>query len=156
MKIVIINGPNLNLLGTRETETYGVVSLEQINNHLKQLAELHNIEIDFFQSNVEGEIVNRIHEAGQAKVNGIIINPAAYTHTSVAIRDAISAVKIDTIEVHLSNVYKREEFRHKSLTVAVCKGQICGFGEQSYILALKAFIDNNQGNSASIDFSSLA
>jgi 3-dehydroquinate dehydratase II len=154
MKIIVINGPNLNLLGTRETETYGAITLDEINEELKRFAQAHSVQVDFFQSNIEGEIVNRIHQAGQEKANGIIINPAAYTHTSVAIRDAIAAVKISTIEVHLSNVYKREDFRHKSITAPVCKGQICGFGSISYTLALKAFVDMD--SKSSIDFSSLA
>ncbi len=140
MKILVIHGPNLNLLGQREPETYGVITLEQINNELSDLAQKNNIEIEFFQSNIEGELVTKIQEAGLKNFSGVIINPAAYTHTSVAIRDAISAIKTPVIEVHISNVYKREDFRHKSLTVSVCKGQICGFGAQSYKLALQAFL----------------
>ena len=141
MKILVIHGPNLNLLGQREPETYGVITLEQINNELSELAQKNNIEIEFFQSNIEGELVTKIQEAGLKNFSGVIINPAAYTHTSVAIRDAISAIKTPVIEVHISNVYKREDFRHKSLTVSVCKGQICGFGAQSYKLALQAFLN---------------
>lgn len=141
MKILVIHGPNLNLLGQREPETYGVITLEQINNELSDLAQKNNIEIEFFQSNIEGELVTKIQEAGLRNFSGVIINPAAYTHTSVAIRDAISAIKTPVIEVHISNVYKREDFRHKSLTVSVCKGQICGFGAQSYKLALQAFLN---------------
>ncbi|MEY3370486.1 MAG: hypothetical protein RLZZ361_1156 [Cyanobacteriota bacterium] len=141
MKILVIHGPNLNLLGQREPETYGVITLEQINNELSDLAQKNNIEIEFFQSNIEGELVTKIQEAGLKNFSGVIINPAAYTHTSVAIRDAISAIKTPVIEVHISNVYKREDFRHKSLTVSVCKGQICGFGAQSYKLALQAFLN---------------
>ena len=141
MKILVIHGPNLNLLGQREPETYGVITLEQINNELSELAQKNNIEIEFFQSNIEGELVTKIQDAGLKNFSGVIINPAAYTHTSVAIRDAISAIKTPVIEVHISNVYKREDFRHKSLTVSVCKGQICGFGAQSYKLALQAFLN---------------
>jgi len=141
VKILVIHGPNLNLLGQREPETYGVITLEQINNELSELAQKNNIEIEFFQSNIEGELVTKIQEAGLKNFSGVIINPAAYTHTSVAIRDAISAIKTPVIEVHISNVYKREDFRHKSLTVSVCKGQICGFGAQSYKLALQAFLN---------------
>lgn len=137
MKILVIHGPNINLLGSREVSIYGNLTMMEINDNLANLAKEKNIEIEFFQSNVEGEIVNRIQEAKNC--DGIIINPAAYTHTSVAIRDAISAINIPTIEVHLSNVYKREEFRHKSLTAPVCLGQICGFGADSYRLALEAF-----------------
>lgn len=154
MQILVIHGPNINLLGTREPETYGAISMEEINKRLEALASEKQISISFFQSNIEGEIVSKIQEAVKSKVDGIIINPAAYTHTSVAIRDAIAAVKIPTIEVHISNVYKREDFRHKSLTAAVCKGQICGLGAASYLLALRAFIDANSDPHK--DFSSLA
>lgn len=147
MKFLIINGPNINLLGTRENEFYGTKTLDEINNKLKLFAEQKQISIEFFQSNIEGEIVNALHEAAKNKIQGIVINPAAYTHTSVAIRDAIAAIKITTIEVHLSNVYKREEFRHKSITAPVCKGQICGLGENGYQLALEALIDINKEQS---------
>lgn len=136
-KVLVINGPNLGLLGERNPQVYGKYTLDEINRELKELAEKANIEIDFFQSNSEGEIVSKI---GQAKSNYdfLIINPAAYTHTSVAIRDAIEAVAIPTIEVHLSNIYAREEFRQRSLISAVCLGQISGFGKESYLLALLA------------------
>lgn len=138
MRLLVIHGPNLNLLGTREPEIYGKATLDDINKMISEHAKNH--EIEFFQSNIEGEIVNKIQEASQQKVDGIIINPAAYTHTSVAIRDAISASKIKTVEVHLSNVYQREEFRHKSLTAPVCVGQICGFGAKGYLLAVDALL----------------
>lgn len=147
MKILVIHGPNLNLLGSREPETYGNLTMQDINNKLTELAQItfftndQEVKLAFYQSNIEGEIVNQIQEASTLEVGGIIINPAAYTHTSVAIRDAIAATKIPTIEVHLSNVYKREEFRHKSITAPVCIGQICGFGAISYELALKAFVE---------------
>ena len=143
MKILVIHGPNINLLGTREPDTYGTTTMAEIDQSLQDLAKSKNIELECFQSNIEGEIVNKIQATKQEGFNALIINPAAYTHTSVAIRDAIAASKIETIEVHLSNVYKREEFRHKSLTAPVCKGQICGFGAQSYLLALQAFIESN-------------
>jgi 3-dehydroquinate dehydratase-2 len=156
MQILVLNGPNINLLGAREPDTYGSVTMDEINKSLEALAKANGLEIAFYQSNIEGELVNKIQEASQSKVTGIIINPAAYTHTSVAIRDAIAASKIPTIEVHLSNVYKREEFRHKSITAPVCKGQICGFGAQSYMLALHAFIDANNDDASTKDFSSLA
>lgn len=139
MKILVIHGPNINMLGKREPETYGSTTMEQINTELKKLAEGNNVDIEFFQSNIEGELVNKI-QAAAADIDGIVINPAAYTHTSVAIRDAIAAVKIPTVEVHLSNIHTREEFRHTSLTAAVCVGQICGFGAQSYVLGLNAII----------------
>lgn len=156
MQVLVINGPNINLLGAREPDTYGSVTMDEINQSLEALAKANNISISFYQSNIEGQLVDKIQEASQAKMNGIIINPAAYTHTSVAIRDAIAASKIPTIEVHLSNVYKREEFRHKSITAPVCKGQICGFGAESYRLALRAFIDANNDDGLNKDFSSLA
>lgn len=137
MKVVVIQGPNLNMLGHREQNIYGPMKLEDIHNQMSAFAEQNGVEIEFFQSNLEGEIVDRIQEClGEA--NGIIINPAAYTHTSIAIRDAISAVQIPTVEVHLSNVYAREEFRQKSLTAPVCAGQIAGFGPFSYHMAMIA------------------
>lgn len=139
MKIVVIQGPNLNMLGIREQNIYGGMKLEQIHTQMKAFADQNGIEIEFFQSNFEGEIVDRIQEClGDA--DGIIINPAAYTHTSVAIRDAIAAVSLPTIEVHISNIYRREEFRHKSLIAPVCTGQISGFGPFGYHLAMVAMI----------------
>jgi 3-dehydroquinate dehydratase-2 len=137
MKVVVIQGPNLNMLGHREQNIYGPMKLEDIHNQMSAFAEQNGVDIEFFQSNLEGEIVDKIQEClGEA--NGIIINPAAYTHTSIAIRDAISAVQIPTVEVHLSNVYAREEFRQKSLTAPVCAGQITGFGPFSYHMAMIA------------------
>lgn len=137
-KILIINGPNLNLLGTREPEIYGKITLKDIELELKKEAEKLNVEIECFQSNHEGEIVDKIHSA-KNNFNAIIINPAAYTHTSVAIRDSFAAVDIPTIEVHISNVYSREEFRHNSLIAPVVIGQIAGLGVEGYLLALKYF-----------------
>lgn len=135
MKIVVIQGPNLNMLGHREQNVYGPMKLEEIHTQMEAVAKQNNMEIEFFQSNLEGEIVDRIQEClGDA--DGIIINPAAYTHTSIAIRDAISAVAMPVIEVHISNIYRREEFRQKSLTAAVCTGQISGFGPFGYHLAM--------------------
>jgi 3-dehydroquinate dehydratase-2 len=137
MKIILaVNGPNINMLGVREPEIYGKISLSQIEAQLSGLAKELNLEIEFFQSNHEGDIVDKI-QAAMGKVSGIIINPAAFTHTSVAIRDAISAVKIPAIEVHISNVYAREEFRHKSYTAGACIGQIAGFGLNGYLFALR-------------------
>jgi len=137
MKVVVIQGPNLNMLGHREQNIYGPMKLEDIHNQMSAFAEQNGIEIEFFQSNLEGEIVDKIQEClGEA--DGIIINPAAYTHTSIAIRDAISAVQIPTVEVHISNIYTREEFRQKSLTAPVCAGQITGFGPFSYHMAMIA------------------
>ncbi len=135
MKVVVIQGPNLNMLGIREKNVYGPMKLEDIHGQMKSYAEQNKLEIEFFQSNLEGEIVDRIQECiGDA--DGIIINPAAYTHTSIAIRDAIAAVQLPTLEVHLSNIHQREEFRHKSLTAPVCAGQIIGMGPFGYHLAM--------------------
>ncbi len=139
MKIVVIQGPNLNMLGHREQNIYGPMKLEDIHTQMKNFAEQNGMEIEFFQSNLEGEIVDKIQEClGDAE--GIIINPAAYTHTSIAIRDAISAVQIPTVEVHLSNIYAREDFRHKSLTAPVCAGQVSGFGPFGYHMAMVAIV----------------
>ena len=141
-RVLVIHGPNLNLLGNREKKVYGKVSLKKINAELKKLAEELNIELKFVQSNVEGELVNFIQKASKEHIKGILINPAAYTHTSVAIRDVLLATKIPAVEVHLSNIYKREEFRHKSLTAPACIGQITGFGKMSYLLGLMALVNH--------------
>jgi len=135
MKIVVIQGPNLNMLGIREKNVYGPMKLEDIHGQMKSFAEQNKLEIEFFQSNLEGEIVDRIQEC-MGDADGIIINPAAYTHTSIAIRDALSAVQLPALEVHLSNIHQREEFRHKSLTAPVCAGQIIGMGPFGYHLAM--------------------
>lgn len=139
-KILVIHGPNLNLLGERKVSVYGKTSLGAINKELKAQAAKKKVEIEFFQSNHEGEIVDRIQKA-KKRFRAIIINPAAYTHTSVAIRDAIEASKVPAIEVHLSNIYAREEFRHHSLIAGACVGQIAGFGKRSYALALEAALE---------------
>lgn len=136
-KILVIHGPNLNLLGRREVDVYGKVTIDEINSALKKIAGEEGVEIEIVQSNHEGEIVELIGKS-KNKTDALVINPAAYTHTSVAIRDAISATEIPAVEVHLSNIYAREEFRHTSLTAPVCKGQVSGFGIHSYILGLKA------------------
>jgi len=135
MKIVVIQGPNLNMLGVREQHIYGPMKLEEIHAQMKSFAEQNNIDIEFFQSNLEGEIVDRIQEC-MGDADGIIINPAAYSHTSIAIRDAIAAVELPTIEVHLSNIHAREEFRKHSLTAEVCAGVIAGVGPFGYHLAM--------------------
>jgi 3-dehydroquinate dehydratase-2 len=136
MKILVIHGPNLNLLGSRETEIYGEQSLDEINGSLTKLAKELGIELTIRQSNHEGEIVELIQ--GSKGYDAIVINPAAYTHTSIAIRDAIAAVAIPTVEVHLSNIHSREEFRQKSLIAPEAYGQISGFGPESYCLGLRA------------------
>ncbi|MBP7217161.1 MAG: type II 3-dehydroquinate dehydratase [Candidatus Omnitrophica bacterium] len=139
-KILVIHGPNLNLLGKREPAVYGTTTLTQINEALKKLAKKRKIALVIKQSNHEGDIVDAIQQ-GKARFDGLLINPAAYTHTSVAIRDAIAAAGLPTIEVHLSNIYAREEFRHKSLISPVAKGTIMGFGLQSYLLGLEGLMD---------------
>lgn len=138
MKIQIINGPNLNLLGKREPGVYGVTSFD---DYLKQLRERYpQIQLDYYQSNVEGELIDKIHETG-FDYDGIILNAGAYTHTSIALQDAIRAVKTPVVEVHISNVHKREEFRHKSMISCACAGVICGFGMNSYRLAVEAIME---------------
>lgn len=139
-KLLVINGPNLNLLGTREPEIYGHTTLADINDMIKNRAEEFGIETDFYQSNHEGAIVDRIQQAWQDGVEYIILNAGAYTHYSIAIRDAIAGVEVPVIEVHLSNIHKREEFRHTSVIAPVCLGQISGFGADSYMVALEAVI----------------
>ena len=137
MKIFVINGPNLNMLGKREPEIYGADTLESINAELSDLCGNLGVEAEFYQSNCEGELIDIIHSARE-KADGIVLNAGAYTHYSIAIRDAISTCEKPCIEVHLSNVHKREEFRHKSVISAVCEGVICGFGKDSYRLAIIA------------------
>ena len=141
MKILVINGPNLNLLGQREVDVYGGKTLKDITKKMEETAGGKNVGLSFFQSNHEGEIVDIIGKS-EKEYDAVVINPAAYTHTSVAIRDAISSIKIPVVEVHMSNIYRREEFRHKSLTAPAAEGQISGFGEYSYILGLLAAINS--------------
>jgi 3-dehydroquinate dehydratase-2 len=138
-KILVIHGPNLNLLGKREVNIYGKVTIDEINDSLKKTAKESGVEIEIMQSSHEGEIVDAIGRA-KGSADALLINPAAYTHTSVAIRDAISATDLPAVEVHLSNIYAREEFRHTSLIAPVAVGQVSGFGKESYILGLKAAI----------------
>ncbi|MBU1006087.1 MAG: type II 3-dehydroquinate dehydratase [Candidatus Omnitrophica bacterium] len=139
LKILVIHGPNLNLLGKREPGIYGATTIDEINKKLRQYAKEKGASLEIFQSNHEGEIVDKIGSA-KKKFGALLINPAAYTHTSVAIRDAIAATAIPAVEVHLSNIYSREDFRHTSLTAPVVKGQISGFGIDSYMYGIDAAI----------------
>ena len=142
MKVLLLNGPNLNLLGTREPSVYGHLTLADIEAKVREHAAQLKVGVEFRQSNIEGELVNWVQSA-KGHFDAIVINAAAYTHTSVAIRDAISAVGVPAIEIHLSNVHAREEFRHQSMIAPVCKGLIAGFGEKSYILGLEAAVHVN-------------
>ena len=139
MKVLVIHGPNLQLLGTRQPSIYGSANLQAINKELRRLASQRGAILTIVQSNHEGKIVELIGGAKE-RFDGILINPAAYTHTSVAIRDAIEASGVPTVEVHLSNIYAREPFRHQSLIAPVCKGQVSGFGARSYVLGLEALL----------------
>lgn len=140
MKILIINGPNLNLLGRREPEIYGSEGFESFLESLRK--RFPDIDIDYYQSNVEGELINKLQEVGFS-IDGIVLNAGAYTHTSVALHDCIKAITVPVVEVHISNVYKREEYRHTSLISSACKGTICGFGLDSYRLAVEALLSQN-------------
>ena len=135
MKLLVLNGPNLNMLGKREPESYGKNTLNGLQDMVEKFCNPLDISVEFYQSNHEGDLIDKIQ---QADVDGIVLNAGAYTHTSVAIRDAISSVKTPVVEVHISNIHSREEFRHKSMIAPVCLGQICGFGFNSYILAIEA------------------
>ena len=139
-KILVIHGANLNLLGKREPGIYGSMTLEEMNYKIKKKAEEKRYDVEIYQSNYEGDIVEKIHKAYAEKKEFIIINPGAFTHYSIAIRDAVAAVDIPTIEVHLSNIYAREEFRHTSVIAAVARGQVSGFGKESYLLGLRAAV----------------
>ena len=140
MRVLFLNGPNLNLLGQREPDVYGHASLADIEAEVRKRASSLGIKVEFHQTNLEGELVDWVQRA-KGKFDVIVLNAAAYTHTSIALRDAISAVGIPTIEIHLSNIHAREKFRHKSLIAPVCLGQISGFGKKSYLLALEACVD---------------
>lgn len=145
MKVLFLNGPNLNLLGTRQPEIYGRTTLADIERRVRERAAALGAEIEFRQSNSEGQLVDWL-QAAKDQFQAVVINAAAYTHTSVALRDAISAIGLPVVEIHLSNVHAREEFRHRSLIAAVCRGQICGFGEYSYVLGLEAAVSLNEGS----------
>ena len=138
MKILIINGPNLNLLGTREPQHYGTGTMDSVLDALK--SQYPRVEFDYYQSNVEGLLIDRLHKTLEEPCDGVVLNAGGYTHTSVALRDAITAIKVPVVEVHISNVHSREEFRHRSLISAVCKGVICGFGLDSYRLGVEALL----------------
>ena len=140
MKIFVLHGPNLNLLGTREPEAYGSMTLDDINKKIIELGEELGAEVTCLQSNHEGALIDALHDA-RSWASGVVFNPGGYTHTSVALRDAISAIQIPVVEVHLSNVYAREEFRHVSMISAVCKGKVVGFGWRSYLHGLRALLD---------------
>ena len=144
MKILVLHGPNLNLLGTREPEVYGSMTLDDINAKLVELGESSGAELKCVQSNHEGALIDELQSA-RTWANGVVFNPGGYTHTSIALRDAISAIQIPVVEVHMSNVYAREEFRHVSMISAVCKGKVVGFGWRSYTLGLKALIEILEG-----------
>lgn len=143
MKLFVLNGPNLNRLGKREPEIYGKETLEDIKMRLQMLANDFHASIDFRQSNHEGELIDWIHEAEDTGIAGIVFNPGAYTHTSIALRDAIAAVSVPVIEVHISNIHKREAFRQHSMLAAECFGQICGLGTFGYDLALRKFLQHS-------------
>lgn len=139
-RVVVIHGPNLNMLGKRETDIYGGKSMEEINTEVASEAKHLNVRVEFYQSNSEGELVTLIQGCRDA-ADGIVLNAGAYTHYSIALRDAIAAAEVPTVEVHISNVYKRESFRHTSVIAPVCVGQISGFGSRSYVLALRALVE---------------
>ena len=139
MKILILNGPNLNMLGTREKNVYGPLTLDEINTKIKNYAKKYNINLEFQQSNHEGVLIDILQNT-QNKFAGVIFNPGAYSHTSIAIRDAIASISIPVVEVHISNIYAREEFRHKSIIAPCCLAQVSGFGWQSYIVGLEGLI----------------
>ena len=138
MKICIINGPNINFTGIREKGVYGSRTYDEMNEYIKNKLIDKDVDLEFFQSNYEGGIIDKLQKCYFDGVDAIVINPGAFTHYSYAVKDAISSVNIPTIEVHLSNIHKREEFRHKSVTASSCMGQMCGFGEDGYILAVMA------------------
>lgn len=144
MKILIINGPNLNLLGLREPDTYGAATLSDLERGIRSSFPDHDLQ--FYQSNHEGALVDRLHAARADGTTGIVFNPGAYTHTSIALRDAIAGISVPVIEVHISNIHARESFRHHSMLAAVCKGQICGLGLAGYFAAITTFVKEREWN----------
>lgn len=140
LKLLILNGPNLNRLGKREPAIYGIETLAHIEERLRTLAAQFDCSIDFRQSNHEGQLIDWLHEAEDEEMTGVVFNPGAYTHTSIALRDAIASITVPVIEVHISNIHKREPFRHQSLLAAECVGQICGLGTIGYDLAVRKFL----------------
>lgn len=144
MKILVINGPNINFLGIREKGIYGTEDYETLVTMIKDKAQQMSIDVEVFQSNYEGAIIDKIQEAYHKKVDGIVINPGAFTHYSYALRDALASVEIPKIEVHISNVHKREEFRHVSVTAPVCMGQVVGLGLKGYLYAMEALVESNR------------
>ncbi|MBB4825698.1 3-dehydroquinate dehydratase-2 [Sporosarcina luteola] len=145
MKVLVLNGPNLNRLGKREPGIYGAETLEDVERKLRKAAAVSLVELHFFQSNSEGDLIDRIHSADDERVDGIIFNPGAYTHYSIALRDAVASVNVPVIEVHISNIHSREEFRQTSVIAPVCIGQLSGFGTDGYELALQAFLLRGKG-----------
>lgn len=146
MKLLILNGPNLNRIGKREPDIYGHETLEDVEKKLTKIAEKESMNLDFLQSNTEGVLIDRIHEAADDGTDGIIFNPGAFTHYSIALRDAIASIDVPAIEVHISNIHTRESFRQISVIAPVCIGQLTGFGTDGYTLALQAFLLRREGN----------
>lgn len=145
VKVLVLNGPNLNRLGKREPGIYGAETLQDIENRLLKVSRDHLVDLSFYQSNVEGHLIDKIHEAQDSGIDGIIFNPGAYTHTSIALRDAVASVDVPVIEIHISNIHSREPFRHTSVIAPVCIGQLTGFGTNGYELALQAFLLRRNG-----------
>ena len=145
VKLLILNGPNLNRLGSREPGIYGAETLADIESKLDEMASLHDVELSFFQSNWEGALVDKIHEADDIRLDGIVFNPGAFTHYSIALRDAIASVDVPVVEIHISNIHSREPFREKSVIAPVCIGQLSGFGTDGYQLAFQAFLLRGKG-----------
>ncbi len=145
MKLLILNGPNLNRLGKREPGIYGAETLEDIERKLERLAVEQGVELAFFQSNVEGSLIDKIHEAEDSSLDGIVFNPGAFTHYSIALRDAVASIQVPVIEIHISNIHSRESFRQTSVIAPVCVGQMSGFGTDGYALAIQAFLLRGKG-----------